>query len=130
MSGYCKTGAQANKPHFHEMLMRHTPDDPLPPISEGTWGHQMSGVAISWLLVKRAKDAILRRINNSVRNELCEWPHLKYSGRGFWTVDVFCISIDRAREWMVYLGYGIAVSLNFKMMFLLINVVSNKKAVD
>ena len=25
MSAYCKTGAQANKPHLHEMLMRHTP---------------------------------------------------------------------------------------------------------
>ena len=85
-SGYCKTGAQANKPHFHEMLMRQTP---WRPFTFHFKGHQMSGVAISWLLVKRAEEPFLRHIINSVRIELSDCLHLKYPERSFSGLSTF-----------------------------------------
>ena len=58
--------------------------DPLPPISVSTLGHQMGGVAISWLLVKRAKNPILRHSRNSVWNELSDCSYLiRCPHRGF-----------------------------------------------
>ena len=86
MSGYCKTGAQANKPHFHKMVMRHTPRGwPFTSHFSEHMASSEGGVAMSWLLVKRAKDAILRPISSSVWNELSDCshrrcPHLAFSG--------------------------------------------------
>ena len=90
MSGYRKTGAQAIKPHFHEMLMRHTPRGwPFTSHFSEHMASSEGGVAISWLLVKRAKDAILRRSNNSVWNELFDCLDLRCPHRGLSGLSTF-----------------------------------------
>ena len=84
MSGYCKTGAQANKPHFHKMVMRHTPRGwPFTSHFSEHVASSEGGVAMSWLLGKRAKVAILRRSSSSVWNELSHCSHLRCPHRGF-----------------------------------------------
>ena len=100
-SGFCKTGAQANKPHLHEMSMRHTPrwwpftPPPPPHFSEhmgssdgpcylGKW--QLSQ---DWLLVKRAKDTILRHSSKPVWNEPSDCSRFKYPQRSLSGLSAF-----------------------------------------
>jgi hypothetical protein len=87
---YCKTGAQANKPHFHEMLMRHTWMTLYLPFQ---WAHGViSHVSISWRLVKRAEN---RSLDTAAVQCETSYPIVNISTvatRLLWTVDFFPIS--------------------------------------
>jgi hypothetical protein len=118
MSGYCETGAQANKPHLHEMLMtRRGWPLPLPPSSEGTRWAELPSPGSWWNeLTTRSFDTASIQFETSCSIEQVSAPRLP------WTVHVFPISRKKNRcsslDELGLFGWanGIAVCINLDVL--------------